>query len=214
MEAMGQTSGYLESLIRYCTQVRQRLQTFDAREKRLALEALDIRVTWTPNEPIAIQGSIPLIDIVPVPSDNALLQNSLMYVLHAGQALRSQAIAAGQEVVAADVGALAHALLRFLRTSDSAGGNEVKAIMARLPSAWPFSDDLSLLVAHGRLIVDVLPQVDVLLRQLISTPTTIHAQALRNAVLQHYKRVEARAQIFRTLLTEGTESASGQRLVT
>jgi site-specific DNA recombinase len=69
MEAIGQTSGYLESLISYCTQVRQRLQTFDEREKRLTLEALDIRVTWTPNEPLAIQGSIPFSDIVPVPSD-------------------------------------------------------------------------------------------------------------------------------------------------
>jgi hypothetical protein len=68
MEAIGQTSGQLESLMRYCTLVRQRLQTFDAREKQLTLETLDIRVTWTPNEPLAIQGRIPLSDIVPVPS--------------------------------------------------------------------------------------------------------------------------------------------------
>jgi site-specific DNA recombinase len=68
MEAIGQTSGYLESLISYCTQVRQRLQTFDESEKRLALEALDIRISWTPNEPLTIQGSIPLSNIVPVPS--------------------------------------------------------------------------------------------------------------------------------------------------
>jgi len=40
---------------------------FDKREKRLTLEALDIRVTWTPNEPLTIQGNIPLSDIVPVP---------------------------------------------------------------------------------------------------------------------------------------------------
>jgi hypothetical protein len=68
MEAIGQTSGQLEALMNYCTLVRQRLQTFDEREKQLTLEALDIRVTWTPNEPLAIQGSIPLSDIVPVPS--------------------------------------------------------------------------------------------------------------------------------------------------
>jgi hypothetical protein len=68
MEAIGQTSGHLESLISYCIHVRQCLQTFDEREKRLALEALDIRVTWTPHEPLTIQGSIPLSDIVPVPS--------------------------------------------------------------------------------------------------------------------------------------------------
>jgi hypothetical protein len=72
VEAIGQTSGQLESLMSYCTLVRQRLQTFDGREKRLTLEALDIRVTWTPNEPLAIQGSSPLRDIVPVPSGCAI----------------------------------------------------------------------------------------------------------------------------------------------
>jgi hypothetical protein len=52
----------------YCTLVRQRLRTFDGREKRIPLEALNIRVTWTSNESLAVQSSIPLRDIVPVPS--------------------------------------------------------------------------------------------------------------------------------------------------
>jgi DNA invertase Pin-like site-specific DNA recombinase len=69
LETIGQTSGQLESVMNYCSMVRQRLQTFNEHEKRLALEALDIHVTWTPNEPLAIQGSIPLSDIVPVPSE-------------------------------------------------------------------------------------------------------------------------------------------------
>jgi hypothetical protein len=68
VEAIGQTSGQLASLINYCAHVRERLQTFDECEKRLVLEALDIRATWTPNLPVAIQGSIPLSKIVPVPS--------------------------------------------------------------------------------------------------------------------------------------------------
>jgi hypothetical protein len=59
----------------YCTLVRQRLQTFDEREKRLTLEALDIRVTWTPSEVLAVQGSIPLSNIVPVPSGCAIRQH-------------------------------------------------------------------------------------------------------------------------------------------
>jgi hypothetical protein len=75
VEAIGQTSSQLESLMNYCTLVRQCLQTFDGREKRLTLEALDIRVTWTPNELLAIQGSIPLSDIVPVPSGWAVRQH-------------------------------------------------------------------------------------------------------------------------------------------
>jgi hypothetical protein len=59
----------------YCTLVRQRLQTFDGREKCLPLEALDIRVTWTPNEPLVIQGSIPLRHIVSVPSGCTIRQH-------------------------------------------------------------------------------------------------------------------------------------------
>jgi hypothetical protein len=66
--AIGETVGQVESLISYCEHVRERLHTFDEREKRLALEALDIRATWAPNQPLTIQGSIPLSEIVPVPS--------------------------------------------------------------------------------------------------------------------------------------------------
>jgi hypothetical protein len=58
----------------YCTLVRQRLQTFDGREKHLALEALNIRVTWRSNESLAVQSSIPLRDIVLVPSGSAARQ--------------------------------------------------------------------------------------------------------------------------------------------
>jgi PAS domain S-box-containing protein len=132
-------------------------------------------------------------------TDNALLRNSLVYVLHAGQALRREATAVGQETVVSDVGALSHALLRFLQTSERSVGEEIAAIMDRLP-ALPFAPDLPLLVAHGRLIVDLLPQVDAELRQLVDAPTTTQARALREAALQHYAQVEARAQIFRWLL--------------
>jgi PAS domain S-box-containing protein len=63
-----------------------------------------------------------------------------------------------------------------------------------------FEQDLHTLVAHGRFIVAVLPQVDALLRQIIVTPTASHADALQGAVLQYASRVEARAQLFRVLL--------------
>jgi PAS domain S-box-containing protein len=133
-------------------------------------------------------------------TDNALLRNSLIYVVNAGQALRTEAKAAGDEIVAADVGALSHALLRFLQIPEPTVGEEIEAIMNRLPPALPFSQDLPLLVAHGRLIVDTIPLVDAELRQLVDAPTTSHARALREAALQYYSQVEARAQIFRWLL--------------
>ncbi len=47
----------------YCARVRSQLQHFTLEEKRLALEALNITVTWHPEHPLAIQGSIP-VDIV------------------------------------------------------------------------------------------------------------------------------------------------------
>jgi hypothetical protein len=57
---------HVEALIGYCERVRQEMQVFDAAEKRLAFEALNVRVTWTPGQPLAIEGSIPLGEIVPL----------------------------------------------------------------------------------------------------------------------------------------------------
>jgi site-specific DNA recombinase len=68
LEAIGQEVAQVGALIEYCARVRQRLQTFDSAEKRLAFRALDIRVTWTPEQPLRIDGSIPLGDTAPIAS--------------------------------------------------------------------------------------------------------------------------------------------------
>ena len=134
-------------------------------------------------------------------SDNALLRNSMMYFNTAGQVLRGAALAAAETGLAAEVGALSHAMLRFLEAPQPRVGLEIKAILDRLPSApASFRADLDLLVIHGRLIVDFLPRVDALLRQIIDAPTASRARALRDALRQHYERAEARARIFRVLL--------------
>jgi site-specific DNA recombinase len=67
LEAIGQAVGQVGALIDYCARVRQRLQTFDEGEKRLAMEALNIRVTWLPGQPPRIQGAIPMDTITPIP---------------------------------------------------------------------------------------------------------------------------------------------------
>jgi site-specific DNA recombinase len=67
LDTIGQAMEHVEALIGYCERVRQKLQTFDAGEKRLAFEALNVRVTWTPGQPLAIEGTIPLGEIVPLP---------------------------------------------------------------------------------------------------------------------------------------------------
>jgi chromosome segregation ATPase len=73
LEGIGQALGQVEALIGYCERVRQRLHTFDTLEKRLALDALNIQVTWTPGQPLAIQCTIPLGEIVPTPSRRCTL---------------------------------------------------------------------------------------------------------------------------------------------
>jgi site-specific DNA recombinase len=64
LESIGHVVGQAGALIEYCARVRQRLQTFDDAEKRVALEALAIRVTWIPEQPLVIEGSIPVGAIV------------------------------------------------------------------------------------------------------------------------------------------------------
>jgi hypothetical protein len=67
MEAIRATVQQVEALIDYCTRVRAALQRFEAAEKGIAFEALDIRVTWTPGQPPRIQGAIPIETIAPIP---------------------------------------------------------------------------------------------------------------------------------------------------
>jgi hypothetical protein len=67
LEAIGQHVEQIETLIDYCARVRQELQTFDATEKQRTFEALDLRVTWTPGQPLSIQGVIGADAIAPIP---------------------------------------------------------------------------------------------------------------------------------------------------
>ncbi|MDQ3831693.1 MAG: recombinase family protein [Candidatus Tectomicrobia bacterium] len=64
LDAVGVAVQHVEALTGYCERVRQRLQTFDHQEKRVALEALDIRASWTPGQSLTIQGTIPIDAIV------------------------------------------------------------------------------------------------------------------------------------------------------
>jgi hypothetical protein len=72
LEAIGAAVQRVDALIAYCARVRQWLQTFDQAEKRLAIEALDIRVSWIPGQPLTIQGSIPLGQIATIPSGSSV----------------------------------------------------------------------------------------------------------------------------------------------
>jgi PAS domain S-box-containing protein len=130
-------------------------------------------------------------------SDNALLQNSLTYMAYTGQTLGSRVEA---EEAAVEIAALSHVLLRFMHTPERRVGQEATAVLNRLSLMPRYQQELRVLVAHGRLIVEILPQVDTLLHRIIATPTATHADALQSAVLQYASRVETRAQLFRVLL--------------
>src|SRR5262245_26697919 len=52
----------------YCTRVRSGLQTFSYEEKRIALRALNIQVTWAASQALTVIGSIPL--------DGAIVSNT------------------------------------------------------------------------------------------------------------------------------------------
>jgi site-specific DNA recombinase len=72
LEAIGAAVQQVDTLTAYCARVRQQLQTFDQAEKRLAIEALDIRVSWIPGQPLTIQGSIPIGQIADIPPSRPL----------------------------------------------------------------------------------------------------------------------------------------------
>src|SRR5262249_54950863 len=45
-------------VLMYCLEVKKRLSSLDLPSKREALAALDVHVTWTPCEPVDIEGKI------------------------------------------------------------------------------------------------------------------------------------------------------------
>ena len=132
-------------------------------------------------------------------ADNALLRNSLTYFLHTGHILSTET-AANDRAVASAIGTLSNAMLRFVRTPQRGVSGEIRTALNHMTSGPLFRRDLHTLALHGHLIVEVLPQVDDLLGQLLAAPTTEQVRALREASLQYYRRMEARAQTHRILL--------------
>ncbi len=131
-------------------------------------------------------------------SDNALLQNSLAYITYAGQALGARAEV--ERTVAADIVVFSHALLQFVHTPELGTGRVAEAVLARLSRVPLPQQDLRALVKHGRLILEVLPQADTTLRQIIAAPTMARAEAVQGAILMYANQVDVRAQGFQALL--------------
>jgi PAS domain S-box-containing protein len=138
-----------------------------------------------------------LADVEHFKSANAVARNSLMYLTHS-EAI-ADADAEMQRLRSVESARLQHALLRYVETLDTDAGTEIKAELDRLASPGAHSS-LPILVAHGRLIVDVLPRVDALLRRITSPASTRAAQDFEALLQQADSRAEARAQALRYAL--------------
>src|SRR5262249_28422623 len=110
-------------------------------------------------------------------SANAMLQNSLAYLAQFG----------GDEsgAFAAPVSALAAAMLRLTLDTSAASRQAVQDRLDDLAGAVPSGEDTPVtpLLAHGRLLKDLLPATDALLNALRALPVSRDVEALRTAIL-------------------------------
>ncbi len=129
-------------------------------------------------------------------SDNALLRNSVTYFDLVGRTLRSRA----KPGATAKIVYLWQAMLSFMETPEPSLAQEIQAELDRLAKVRPLPGDYQALIAHGRLIVEVLPKLDALLRQIIDSSIVAHADDLQVALREYSREVEAHAQTYRFLL--------------
>jgi signal transduction histidine kinase len=134
-------------------------------------------------------------------SSNALLQNSLSYVALLST---SPAFGALDAQLAPATGALAAAILRLTRDPSA---DAVKAVQERIdrlaaqaPTVGPDADAAQALLAHARLLHDLLPAVDETLRALVAVPSRQPLEEMRGLFSNHQSAVEATAQHFQLML--------------
>jgi len=138
-----------------------------------------------------------LADVEHFKSENALTRNSLLYLTRAAAVL--DADTEMRKLGALPSAHVQQALLRFVETLDTDAGAQIKAELDALAGGAPQGSP-PLLVAHGRLIVDVLPGVDALLQRIVGAPTTARARDFEAALQRYDNQAEGRAQVLRYAL--------------
>ena len=139
-------------------------------------------------------------------SSNALLQNSLSYValLSTSQAFGAQGAPGYDLQIAPATGALAATILHLtLDTSPDAVealGARIDWFAAQAPIVGPYAEAAQGLLAHARLLHDLLPAVDDTLKALIAVPNRQPLEEIRAQLSYRRSVVEATAQRFRLLL--------------
>jgi PAS domain S-box-containing protein len=137
-----------------------------------------------------------LVQIEYLKSDNALLRNSVMSFDEIGKNLR----AAAKPADSAKLGNLWRLMFSFMDSPQPELANEIQQELDRLAGLASLSDDYRLLIAHGRLIIEVSPKVDTLLRQIIAQPIVSRVDDLQQALRQYSDSVERQAEVYRLAL--------------
>jgi signal transduction histidine kinase len=134
-------------------------------------------------------------------SDNALLQNSLSYV---GLLSTSPVFGLKNAQLAPATGALAAAVLHL--TSDTspetlqALHDRIAEFEAHAPTVGPDVEAAQALLAHARLLHDLLPALNVTLGSLVSVPSRHPLEATRALFAYRQAAMEATAQRYRLVL--------------
>jgi signal transduction histidine kinase len=133
-------------------------------------------------------------------SENALLQNSLAHFR-----LLSERLSAPEEMgpLTPAVSALAAAMLQLTLDTSPAAAHEVTDQLNGLAARLPATDEAQsarVMLAHGRLLRDLLPTTDRILRELLAAPSQQQLRALRTSILIRQADSRATARRFRLLL--------------
>ena len=134
-------------------------------------------------------------------SANALLQNSLSYV---GLLSTSPAFGAQDAQLAPATGALAAAILYLRRDTSPDAVNalqeRIERFAAQAPTVGPDVEAARALLAHARLLHDLIPAVDQTLKSIVAAPGSQHLEEIRALFSSRRSAVETTAQRFRLLL--------------
>jgi signal transduction histidine kinase len=134
-------------------------------------------------------------------SSNALLQNSLSYV---GLLSTSPEFGIQAKKLAPAIGALAAAILHLTRDTSAdavaALQERVDQLAAQAPPAGRHVEAAQALLAHARLLHDLLPEVDKTLKALVAVPSRQPLEMLRALFSGRQSAVASTAQRFRLLL--------------
>ncbi|HVI88887.1 MAG TPA: two-component system VirA-like sensor kinase [Dongiaceae bacterium] len=133
-------------------------------------------------------------------TSNALLQNSLAYF-----GLFSTRLGASGEqgTLVPAVSSLASAMLHFtLNTSPEVADrvNERLDDLARLPVSPADADAVETLLAHGRLLHDLLPATDAIVRELFAVPSRPEEDILRTNIIARHNEARHVAREYRLML--------------